>query len=94
VASVDLRPLTPKQRIDALRGYFNGVFSTPEGETVLDELRRIGRAGRSTFTIDDPGGRVSAHLEGRRWMLLYIEAMRDVSDDALARLLAPDERIK
>lgn len=93
MASVDLRHLTPEQRMLALRGYFRDVFSTTEGQTVLDELRRLARAGRSTFIIDDPGGRVSSHLEGRRWLLLYIEAMRDESDDPLARLLARDERI-
>jgi hypothetical protein len=88
---VDLKALTPQQRAEYVRHCFRVALTTPEGQVVREELRRVGRHGKPTFVLDDPSGRRSAALEGRRWMTMYVEAMAASDDDALTTLLEADQ---
>ena len=70
-----------------LRRAFRAVFSSPDGRLVLAEVRRFCRADKTTHVIDDPSGRNSANLEGRKMAAMYVEAMRSESDDLIRALL-------
>ena len=77
------------QVINAIRAQYRLVFSTDVGRLVLADIRRFCRADKGTHLPDDPAGRNSANLEGRRSAALYIEAMRSESDDLLRALNEP-----
>ena len=93
-AEYDLSALSPAERAHVVRRCFREALSTPEGLVVRAELRRVGRYGKPTFVIDDPGGRRSAALEGKRWMTTFIEAMCAPDDEALTELLVDDNITK
>jgi hypothetical protein len=78
--------LPDNPELAALRAQYRLVFSTDVGKLVLKDLRRFCRADKSTHLPDDPTGRNSANLEGRRAPVLYIEAMRSETDDLLRAL--------
>lgn len=81
-----------EQAYRALRDAFRNVFMSREGQVVLADLRRMCRVFKTTHLADDPGGRNSANLEGRRQVMLYIEAMRSESDDLMRVLLEPEQK--
>ena len=72
-----------------LRRYYRDVFGTPEGALVLADLRRFCRADKTTHVVDDPYGRASANLEGRKTTIMYVEAMRSDKDDLMRALIDP-----
>jgi len=81
--------LPDSPELTALRAQYRLVFSTDVGKLVLKDLRRFCRADKGTHLPNDPAGRNSANLEGRRGAVLYIEAMRSESDDLLRELNNP-----
>lgn len=51
---------------------FVDTFTSPQGKKVLDWLEKFCRADTTTFTPEDPSGRISAFKEGRREVILEI----------------------
>lgn len=56
---------------------YHGVFITPSGDKVLEDLAKFCRAHESTFHADE---RMSAVLEGRREVWLRIQHHLQLSD--------------
>lgn len=73
----------------ALRAAYKDLFNSPVGARVLKDLHRFCRTYKTTFVVDDPHGRSSASLEGRRQVATYIEVMRAESDELLREFQKP-----
>lgn len=59
------------ERAREYRRTFGG--DSQPAQRVLDDLRVFCHASSTTFEIEDPGGRTSAMLEGRRQVWLRIQ---------------------
>jgi hypothetical protein len=64
--------MTAKKKPDLLDLHtsYQAVFSTPDGERVLEHLCRVGFISNTTYVAGDPTE--SAHREGQRRLVLSI----------------------
>ena len=70
-----MREETPNERTFRRVHDYNRVFTTPDGQRVLDDMRR---SYRDTF-LNDPYE--SAFRQGRRQVVLDIERLMEIAND-------------
>ena len=76
-----------------LQGKYKNLFSTPDGQIVLEDLLRRFYVYSSTHVKDDPT--TSAHREGQRQVVLHILKLSKLDSNYLAdtaRKLMEEER--
>jgi len=89
------RPILARLRDRILRRNvdYRQVFTGPIGETVRDDLFRLGHIGRPTYVPGDPAA--TAFNEGKRFMVLHIATILNLSDEQiLAAAQSPQERLE
>ena len=70
---------------------YKRVFDTEDGKLIEAHLRRFCRADETTFTPDDPNGRVTAFKEGRREVWLEIQKRLAVPMTKLVEIINEEE---
>lgn len=68
---------------EALRQAYRDVFGGPQGEKVMADIARMGRADKTVLVPGKPDE--TASLEGRRQLWLYIRAMAAEGDELLRK---------